>query len=112
MAEIINEALDEYFPVSSGVTIIAEPGRYFVASAFTLATFVHSKREVKDAETGSVKNNMYYINDGIYGSFNSLLYDHAEVKPIPLSVSFLFHYSDLHFSSFFCIYLHILSFLF
>lgn len=32
---------------------------------------------------------MYYINDGIYGSFNSLLYDHAVVTPIPLSVSLL-----------------------
>lgn len=23
---------------------------------------------------------MYYVNDGVYGSFNSLLYDHAEVE--------------------------------
>ena len=24
---------------------------------------------------------MYYVNDGVYGSFNCLLYDHAEVEP-------------------------------
>ena len=35
-----------YFPESSGVRIIAEPGRYFVASAFTLATNVIAKRTV------------------------------------------------------------------
>ena len=23
---------------------------------------------------------MYFINDGVYGSFNCLLYDHAEVE--------------------------------
>lgn len=24
---------------------------------------------------------MYYVNDGVYGSFNSLLHDHATVVP-------------------------------
>ena len=38
--------LDELFPVSSGVRIIAEPGRYYSASAFTLAVNVYSKRTV------------------------------------------------------------------
>lgn len=65
--------------------MMAEPGRYFAASAFTLAAYVHSKREVRDPNTGA-HNNMYYINDGVYGSFNSILYDHATVQPLPLSV--------------------------
>ena len=30
---------------------------------------------------------MYYVNDGVYGSFNCLLYDHAEVKPTLIDVS-------------------------
>ena len=29
---------------------------------------------------------MYYINDGVYGSFNCLLYDHAEVEPVLVDV--------------------------
>merc|ERR1711976_816304 len=33
----LRPALDLYFPEGSGTRIIAEPGRYFVASAFTLA---------------------------------------------------------------------------
>lgn len=62
--------------------VIAEPGRYMAASAFTLATSVHSKRSVMSA--GGV-HHMYYINDGVYGSFNSILYDHAVVTPVPLN---------------------------
>lgn len=27
---------------------------------------------------------MYYVNDGVYGSFNCLLFDHAEVEPLLL----------------------------
>ena len=66
--------------------VIAEPGRFYVASAFTLATAIHSKRAVRgnvDAPS-IVTHNMYYINDGVYGSFNCLLYDHQRVTPIPL----------------------------
>lgn len=55
-----------------------------VASCFTLATNIHSKRTVV-GENGV--HNMYYINDGVYGSFNSIIYDHARVNPIPLKVS-------------------------
>lgn len=29
---------------------------------------------------------MYFLNDGLYGSFNCLFYDHAEVKPLLLKV--------------------------
>jgi ornithine decarboxylase len=66
--------------------IIAEPGRFYVASAFTLATAIHSKRSIRaDGNSpGAVTHNMYYINDGVYGSFNCLLYDHQHVTPMPL----------------------------
>lgn len=76
----INEALDEYFPEDCGVKIIAEPGRYVVASALTLATCVIAKREVCD-DNDSLVSTMYYVNDGVYGSFNCTLYDHQVVYP-------------------------------
>lgn len=76
IAAVVNAALDDYFPESEGVQVIAEPGRFYVAAAYTLATLIHSKRDT-----------MYYINDGVYGSFNCILYDHAVVNPIPLDVS-------------------------
>jgi len=30
---------------------------------------------------------MYYVNDGVYGSFNCLVFDHATVKPETLKES-------------------------
>lgn len=38
--------VDLYFPPSTGVSIIAEPGSFFVSSAFTLAVNVISKEVV------------------------------------------------------------------
>lgn len=45
VAEVINAALEDQFP-ERAVRVIAEPGRYFAAAAYTLATMVHAKREV------------------------------------------------------------------
>lgn len=99
----LRPALDLYFPESSGVRIISEPGRFFVASAFTLATNIIAKRTVPrdmvnvgedkdcDVTPDDEPSFMYYINDGVYGSFNCLLYDHAEVEPILVDE---FEYAD------------------
>lgn len=75
----VNRTLDEHFPDQT-VRIIAEPGRYYVASAYALATNVIASREMLDPETGKMKY-MYYINDGVYGSFNCVLYDHYVPEP-------------------------------
>ncbi|NXS67894.1 DCOR decarboxylase, partial [Pandion haliaetus] len=89
ITSVINPALDKYFPLDSGINIIAEPGRYYVASAFTLAVNIIAKKIVLKEQTGSDdeddandKTLMYYVNDGVYGSFNCILYDHAHVKPV------------------------------
>ncbi|XP_022182455.1 ornithine decarboxylase-like [Myzus persicae] len=73
IADIINDALNKWFPPNNGVTVIAEPGRYFVASAFTLSTKIHSIKNRSNDE----RHIMYFINDVVYGSFNSILYDHT-----------------------------------
>uniref|UniRef100_A0A672HSL2 ornithine decarboxylase n=1 Tax=Salarias fasciatus TaxID=181472 RepID=A0A672HSL2_SALFA len=79
-SEVINEALDELFPPDSGVRIIAEPGRYCVESAFTLAVNVIAKRAAVNETDGSSGKYLlltsrmeYYINDGVYGSLNCIL---------------------------------------
>ncbi|KAL3881866.1 hypothetical protein ACJMK2_028258 [Sinanodonta woodiana] len=89
IAEVVNEALDLYFPSDDRIRIIAEPGRYMVASAFTLVANIIAKRYVardQRGENGEPVSSlsasdepaiMYYINDGVYGSFNCLLFDHA-----------------------------------
>ena len=60
-ASPINATVNKYFDDS--VTIISEPGRYFVESAFTLAAEIILKRETKDEIVH------YYLNEGIYMSF-------------------------------------------
>lgn len=60
---------------------------------------------------------MYYVNDGVYGSFNCLLFDHAKVEVSTLQVvttadrkddlSLQFTVSD-NTRTFTCIYVHFL----
>lgn len=73
MACVLRDALDEYFPAS--VNIIAEPGRYYVSSAFTIACNVIARRTIQDPVTGEASY-MAYINDGLYGNFSSIMFDH------------------------------------
>jgi len=98
----LNPLFEEHFPASSGVRIIGEPGRFYSASALTLAVNVFAKRvvpynQLQGAEKdkldsiGCPKEDqmgyMYYINDGVYGSFNCLVFDHATVVPETLKES-------------------------
>ncbi|XP_063417052.1 ornithine decarboxylase-like [Mytilus trossulus] len=43
IAQVVNKSLDKYFP-GNDVRIIAEPGRYYVASAFTVAVNIITKK--------------------------------------------------------------------
>nr|XP_019946723.1 PREDICTED: antizyme inhibitor 1 [Paralichthys olivaceus]XP_019946724.1 PREDICTED: antizyme inhibitor 1 [Paralichthys olivaceus] len=82
--ERINSAVmsmvELYFPLSTGVSIIAEPGSFFVSSAFTLAVNVISKEVVArdrqkhdDLYPNDEPEFQYYMNEGVYGSFASKL---------------------------------------
>jgi ornithine decarboxylase len=74
----INEGLRKYFPNSLSVEVVAEPGRYLVNSAFTLATTIYAK---KVTSRNGEKYCMYSINDGFYGSFSQLLTKRIHVQP-------------------------------
>lgn len=93
IAKVLRPALDTYFPEAMGVRIIGEPGRFFVASAFTLAVNVIARRDVVIEKSGTHPDDiecgtdngmesmyMYYVNDGVYGSFNCILFDHMPVE--------------------------------
>ncbi len=82
MADVLSKALDENFP--STVRIIGEPGRYYVASAFTLACNIIARRDYRDPATMET-NYMLYLNDGVYGNFSSLIFDHQIASPRILS---------------------------
>ena len=46
ICDVLRPALDTYFPHTMGVDIIAEPGRFFAASAYTLVVNIIAKRKV------------------------------------------------------------------
>lgn len=73
MAAVLRDALDDYMP--SHINVIGEPGRYYVAEAFTLASHIIARRTIEDAVTGE-KSYMIYLNDGLYGNFSSIIFDH------------------------------------
>ena len=76
MAKVLSEALDEYFP---NTDIVAEPGRYYVSSAFNLACNIIARRTVEPSPSTTIDDDrsyMLYINDGVYGNFSSIMFDH------------------------------------
>ncbi|XP_065842901.1 ornithine decarboxylase-like isoform X2 [Oscarella lobularis] len=83
IADELNNALDVHFPEGCGIDIIAEPGRFFACASHTLAVSIIGKRLVDQSgeKTDIDAKFMYYVNDGVYSSFNCLLFDHATVHP-------------------------------
>jgi ornithine decarboxylase len=78
IAEEISQRLELLAIDFPNLSVIAEPGRYFAEPVFTLATQVISRK----VDNGIL---MYYINDGVYGSFNCIIFDYATVEPIPVN---------------------------
>lgn len=81
IAVVINHSIDRYFYDMPEIQYIAEPGRYFVASSHTLICEIINKKEIIVPETNE-KRFIYYINDGIYGTFSGVMFDYFEFEII------------------------------
>ncbi|KAF9088608.1 hypothetical protein BGX27_002661 [Mortierella sp. AM989] len=109
VAEVVTRAVDLLF--ESDIRVIAEPGRYYVNSAFTLAAQVIGRRSLvvkppsspnhfirtpplspvsdsspdsgssSDSSPGADAQYMYYLNDGIFGSFAAIKYFPRDCSP-------------------------------
>ncbi|XP_070366511.1 antizyme inhibitor 2 isoform X2 [Equus asinus] len=94
ITSVINSALDLYFPEDCGVDILAKLGRYYVTSAFTLAISIIAKREVlldqpsrEEENSSAPKTIVYHLHEGVYGIFNSVLFDNTCPTPILQKIS-------------------------
>ena len=67
LAGIINSECSRLFP--QDIEIIAEPGRFMVATAATLVSEIIGKAR----RDGKI---FYHINDGVYHTFSGVVYDH------------------------------------
>lgn len=79
----INNSLEDNFPIEiyHDMKVFAEPGRYFVESAFTLLTFIQSRKVIKDQTSGEIQEIMYYLNEGVYSNFLFIPLGPEEVEP-------------------------------
>jgi ornithine decarboxylase len=67
LASLLNSEFQRLFP--DDIEILAEPGRFIVATAATLVSEIIGKAR----RDGKV---FYHINDGVYHTFSGVVYDH------------------------------------
>jgi len=84
MAAQITESLETHFNRDEfpDLKVIAEPGRYFASASHVLVLRVIGKKKVVDKTTREVTFK-YTLNDGVYGSFNCIQFDHARPVILP-----------------------------
>jgi diaminopimelate decarboxylase len=85
IADNINKAIDDFYIdeiENKTIQFISEPGRYFAQKTHTLVLNVIGKKKV-------IENNeeiiVYYLNDGIYGSFNCIYFDYSQPTILPFN---------------------------
>ncbi|MBI2441104.1 MAG: type III PLP-dependent enzyme [Lentisphaerae bacterium] len=71
LARKINAELDRLFP--RNIQILAEPGRFLVATAGTAVSKIIGKA-VRDGKL------CYYIDDGVYHTFSGIIFDHCRYR--------------------------------
>jgi len=69
LAKTLNAEFERLFPPK--MEILAEPGRFLVATACTLVVEIIGKA-VRSGKRS------YYVNDGVYGTFSGVLFDHCQ----------------------------------
>jgi len=68
LAKIINAELERLFP-DPKIEILAEPGRFMIATAGTSVVRINGKT-VRDGKT------CYYVDDGAYHTYSGIIFDH------------------------------------
>ncbi|KAH9370405.1 hypothetical protein HPB48_020398 [Haemaphysalis longicornis] len=85
VCDSIRIATDRHFPTSSGVELIAEPGQYFVTSAYALVTRVVGKRRREILVDGANQVHQdVFINETKDNCISRNLYEYVDVKTWPL----------------------------
>ena len=69
LGRLLNSEIPRLFP--KDIAILAEPGRFLVATAATLVAEVIGKAD-RDGKR------CYYINDGVYHTFSGVIFDHMK----------------------------------
>ncbi|KAK6466000.1 ornithine decarboxylase [Scheffersomyces coipomensis] len=96
-SRVVTESLQEFFSNDFidqyNIRFIAEPGRFMVSNAFTLATHIIARRDIDKSVNSDIKA-MVYINDGVYGNMNCILFDHQHPQGFVLQHKEKFYYEQ------------------
>ncbi|KAJ5909264.1 hypothetical protein N7495_001946 [Penicillium taxi] len=79
MASVIRASIKIEF--DSQVTVIAEPGRYYARSAYTLISQVIARRCQIGTSAATGVPDMLYQNDGVYGNFMNVIMEKEVMIP-------------------------------
>lgn len=89
IAKSINDGITTFFEKDyPDMQFIAEPGRFFAGSTHTLVMNVIGKKKIIETVVDSSNQEqviIYYLNDGIYGSFNCIFFDHSTPTVLPFN---------------------------
>lgn len=86
IAKSVNCGLTDFFEKEiedRTIQFISEPGRYFAEKSHTLVLNVIGKKKVVEDNGDNVI--IYYLNDGVYGSFNCIYFDHTTPTILPFN---------------------------
>lgn len=79
----VNKGINDFFCEelkNKSIQFISEPGRFFSQKTHTLVLNVIGKKKIINDNNESII--VYYLNDGVYNSFNCIFFDYS--KPIIL----------------------------
>jgi ornithine decarboxylase len=85
IAKWVNTGITDFFTnevENHIIRFIAEPGRFFAEKTQTLVVNVMGKKTETD-NNKNAQTNIYYLNDGMYGSFNCIYFDHSQPLVLP-----------------------------
>lgn len=102
IARRVNDGIDEFFGDMPNVEFISEPGRYFAQRSHILVLNVIGKKILYESAVAKPsatdipldmvhptksddKRIIYYLNDGVYGSFNCIYFDHNVPTILPFN---------------------------
>lgn len=79
LAPVLRDTIRSEFP--TGITTIAEPGRFFARSVYTLVCRVIARRLQLGSAAAAGIPDMLYQNDGIYGNFMNVIMEKEIMVP-------------------------------
>jgi ornithine decarboxylase len=102
IAAQVKNGMEHFFGDMPNVQFIAEPGRYFAQKSHILVLNVIGKKIIYEKCEGATKDQalhddvahpsktddkriVYYLNDGVYGSFNCIYFDHNVPTILPFN---------------------------